>query len=61
MCHRLNDSIEFIPFFPPSQPPLKMADDHARCTYNDIHKMIAKSAERIQAEFKPDVIIAIGM
>jgi hypothetical protein len=38
-----------------------MADDHARCTYNDIHKMIAKAAERIQAEFKPDMIIAIGM
>ncbi|PVG04493.1 PRTase-like protein [Serendipita vermifera] len=37
-----------------------MADNHARCTYNDIHKMIARAAERIQAEFKPDVIIAIG-
>lgn len=37
-----------------------MADDHVRCTYNDIHKLIAKASERIQSEFKPDVIIAIG-
>jgi uncharacterized protein len=37
-----------------------MADDHARVTYNDVHKLIAKVSERIAAEFKPDVIIAIG-
>jgi hypothetical protein len=37
-----------------------MADDHVRCTYNDVHKLIAKASERIQEEFKPDVIIAIG-
>ena len=37
-----------------------MADDHVRCTYNDIHKLIGKASERIQSEFKPDVMIAIG-
>jgi len=37
-----------------------MADDHVRCTYNDIHKLIAKASEPIQEQFKPDVIIAIG-
>lgn len=37
-----------------------MADDHVRVTYNEVHKLIAKTSERIQAEFKPDVIIAIG-
>ncbi|KAG8823924.1 hypoxanthine-guanine phosphoribosyltransferase [Serendipita sp. 401] len=37
-----------------------MADDHVRCTYNDVHKLIAKASERIQSEFKPDVIVAIG-
>ncbi len=37
-----------------------MADDHIRVTYNDVHKLIAKASQEIQAEFKPDVIIAIG-
>jgi uncharacterized protein len=37
-----------------------MADDHVRCTYNDVHKLIAKASEPIQEQFKPDVIIAIG-
>ena len=33
--------------------------EHIRATYNDIHKLIRASAERI-AEFKPDLLIAIG-
>lgn len=37
-----------------------MADDHVRVTYQDVHKLIGKTAERIQHEFRPDVIIAIG-
>ena len=37
-----------------------MADDHVRCTYNDVHKLIAKASERIQSEFAADTIIAIG-
>lgn len=33
--------------------------EHIRVTYNDVHNLIKKAAERI-AEFKPDVLIAIG-
>lgn len=33
--------------------------EHLRVTYNDVHKLIQTSAERI-AEFKPDILIAIG-
>ena len=33
--------------------------EHLRMTYNDIHKLIRASAEKI-AEFKPDMLIAIG-
>lgn len=35
-------------------------DNHVRLTYNEIHKMIARTATTIQAEFAPDVLIAIG-
>lgn len=35
------------------------APEHFRVTYNDVHKLIQASAERI-AEFKPDMLIAIG-
>lgn len=34
--------------------------EHVRATYNDIHNIIKTSAERISAEFKPDLLIAIG-
>ncbi|GJE90980.1 phosphoribosyltransferase [Phanerochaete sordida] len=33
--------------------------EHLRMTYNDIHKLIRASAEKI-ADFKPDMLIAIG-
>ncbi|KAH9846036.1 PRTase-like protein [Lenzites betulinus] len=37
-----------------------MADvEHNRVTYNDVHNLIRRSAEKI-AEFKPDMLIAIG-
>ena len=32
---------------------------HIRATYNDIHKLIRARAQQI-AEFKPDMLIAIG-
>ena len=34
--------------------------EHVRATYNDIHDLIKASAQKI-AEFKPNMIIAIGM
>ena len=34
--------------------------EHLHYTYNDIHKLIAKSAVKIAEEFKPDMFIAIG-
>jgi len=34
--------------------------EHLHMTYNDIHKLIATSATKIAAEFKPDMFIAIG-
>ncbi|OJT01888.1 Hypoxanthine-guanine phosphoribosyltransferase [Trametes pubescens] len=33
--------------------------EHLRVTYNDVHNLIRRSAEKI-AEFKPDLLIAIG-
>lgn len=33
--------------------------EHFRLTYNDVHNIIKKSAEKIN-EFKPDLVIAIG-
>ena len=33
--------------------------EHVRATYNDIHDLIKVSAEKI-AEFKPNILIAIG-
>lgn len=33
--------------------------EHLRVTYNDVHNIIKKSAEKIN-EFKPDLVIAIG-
>jgi hypothetical protein len=33
---------------------------HFRATYNDVHNLIRASAQRIQAEFAPDMFIAIG-
>ncbi|KAI0060996.1 PRTase-like protein [Artomyces pyxidatus] len=33
--------------------------EHLRATYNDVHKLIQKSAKEIAA-FKPDIFIAIG-
>jgi hypothetical protein len=35
------------------------APEHVRATYNDIHDLIKASSEKI-AEFKPNMIIAIG-
>lgn len=37
-----------------------MADDHVRATYNEIHKIIGRSSEKIAAEFAPNLLIAIG-
>ncbi len=34
--------------------------EHFRTTYDDIHRLLRASAEKI-AEFKPDMLIAIGM
>ena len=34
--------------------------EHLRVTYNDVHNIIKKSAKKIN-EFKPDLVIAIGM
>jgi hypothetical protein len=34
--------------------------EHFRATYNDIHNLIRARAPTIQAEFKPDMFIAIG-
>ncbi|OCH93641.1 PRTase-like protein [Obba rivulosa] len=36
-----------------------MEPEHIRATYEDIHKLIRASAEKIK-EFKPDILIAIG-
>jgi uncharacterized protein len=33
--------------------------EHIRATYNDVHNLIKKSSTEI-AEFKPDILIAIG-
>lgn len=42
-------------------PPLsKMVDNHSRLTYNEIHKLIGAASAKIQQEFAPDVLIAIG-
>jgi hypoxanthine phosphoribosyltransferase len=37
-----------------------MVDNHIRLTYNEIHKLIGASSAKIQEEFAPDVLIAIG-
>lgn len=33
---------------------------HFRLTYNEVHNLIKRSAKEI-AEFKPDLMVAIGM
>ena len=43
-----------------SQPLAKMDDNHIRLTYNEIHKLIGAASAKIQEEFAPDVLIAIG-
>jgi len=35
-------------------------DDHLRATYNEIHALIGKASESIAAQFKPNLIVAIG-
>jgi len=37
-----------------------MVDNHIRLTYNEIHKLIGAASTKIQEEFAPDVLIAIG-
>jgi len=37
-----------------------MVDNHIRLTYNEIHKLIGAASAKIQKEFAPDVLIAIG-
>lgn len=32
---------------------------HLRVTYNEVHNLIKRAAEKI-AEFKPDLMVAIG-
>lgn len=41
----------------------KMASEveHLHYTYNDIHKLIERSAAEIEKTFKPTIFIAIGM
>ena len=34
--------------------------EHLHLTYNDVHKLIERSAKSIATEFKPDLFIAIG-
>ena len=34
---------------------------HILPTYNEIHKIIAHSSEKIASEFRPDLLIAIGI
>ena len=51
-------SSPFSPFL--LSPSATMSEpEHLRMTYNEIHKLIRASAEKI-AEFKPDTLIAIG-
>ncbi|WFD29142.1 hypothetical protein MSPP1_000147 [Malassezia sp. CBS 17886] len=38
----------------------ELPDDHWRPTYEDIHIVIGDSAKRIQSEFRPDLMVAIG-
>ncbi|KAG8764100.1 hypoxanthine-guanine phosphoribosyltransferase [Ceratobasidium sp. 423] len=35
-------------------------DGHLRATYNEIHTLIGKAAERIEKEYAPDLFVAIG-
>lgn len=42
------------------QQQLELPDDHFRPTYDEIHVMIGESAQRIRAEFDPDLMVAIG-
>ncbi|CCO28438.1 hypothetical protein BN14_02433 [Rhizoctonia solani AG-1 IB] len=35
-------------------------DGHLRATYNEIHALIGKAAERIEKEYAPDLFVAIG-
>lgn len=37
------------------------APTHVRATYNDIHNLIKASAHKIGEEFKPNMLIAIGV
>jgi len=37
-----------------------MADDHLRATYNEIHTIIGNVSEKIESEFKPNLMVAIG-
>lgn len=45
--------------FPQPSSPAMSEPQHFRATYNDVHKLLRASAEKI-AEFKPDMLIAIG-
>jgi len=53
---------QFSSFLQPGLlPSLKMlVDNHIRLTYNEIHKLIGASSAKIQEEFAPDILIAIG-
>ena len=35
--------------------------EHLHVSYNDVHNIIKASAQKIQEEFGPDMLIAIGM
>jgi hypothetical protein len=51
---RISTSLDQDPYFPMASEP-----QHFRVTYNEVHNLIKRSAKEI-AEFKPDLILAIG-
>lgn len=56
---RSSSSTPSFEFSTPSSSAAMSEPEHLRMTYNDIHKLIRASAEKI-ADFKPDMLIAIG-
>lgn len=61
MCHMTDNEYGRDPSTTTCNSSRAMATEveHLRVTYNDVHNIIKKSAEKIN-EFKPDLVIAIG-
>jgi hypothetical protein len=51
---RISTALDQDPYLPMASEP-----QHFRITYNEVHNLIKRSAKEI-AEFKPDLILAIG-